>query len=562
LIVPLSLAPLLTGAGDPPPRPAAVVAVPGDTQDLVYFHESRPYLIRLHLQEQGRPYQAAWSNYIDNLFTFLDWDGDGALNKEELEHAPNAQQLIQELLGGEALESGPAPPFADVDVDPKDGKVTRAELKRYYLRHGAGPLHVELGQRQGKRDSLTDALFKHLNTNQDGKLSKAELTAAAATLGKLDSNDDEMISLSELAPRFWEGGSFLFRHLPEPQALADAAPFLLLSPGESAEPLVQQLLKRYDRDKNGKLSRAEIGLGKTEFDRLDTNHDGELDARELANWARQPPDLELVLELGDNSRESWSIIASADARARPFPPVLTRTYDAAIIQLPDTRIELLRGGRERFAGAVRRQSYAQSFRAADRIGNGFLEARQIYQPPFDFVALLRLADRNGDGKLSMQELEDYLAMQAKSGDAFTVLTIADRGRSLFEFLDADRDGRLSLRELHTAWKRLAPWDRNGDGCISRDEVPRQFLLTLSRGHPIFSERAVSVPGYSPVPLTPRPARGPLWFRKMDRNGDGDVSSREFLGTAEQFKRIDTDGDGLISVEEAERADKKLRKRSK
>ncbi len=55
-------------------------------------------------------------------------------------------------------------------------------------------------------------------------------------------------------------------------------------------------------------------------------------------------------------------------------------------------------------------------------------------------------------------------------------------------------------------------------------------------------------------------RGPLWFRKMDRNGDGDVSATEFLGTREQFRRIDTDGDGLIDATEAERADKGSRKR--
>ena len=45
---------------------------------------------------------------------------------------------------------------------------------------------------------------------------------------------------------------------------------------------------------------------------------------------------------------------------------------------------------------------------------------------------------------------------------------------------------------------------------------------------------------------------------MDRNGDGDVSRREFIGTDEQFKAIDTDGDGLISVEEAEAFDKKMK----
>jgi hypothetical protein len=40
---------------------------------------------------------------------------------------------------------------------------------------------------------------------------------------------------------------------------------------------------------------------------------------------------------------------------------------------------------------------------------------------------------------------------------------------------------------------------------------------------------------------------------MDRNGDGEVSPREFLGTPEDFRKIDTNGDGLIDAEEAERA---------
>jgi Ca2+-binding EF-hand superfamily protein len=55
-----------------------------------------------------------------------------------------------------------------------------------------------------------------------------------------------------------------------------------------------------------------------------------------------------------------------------------------------------------------------------------------------------------------------------------------------------------------------------------------------------------------------PQKGPMWFRKMDRNGDGDVSRSEFIGTREAFDRIDTDHDGLISLEEAEAYDKKMR----
>jgi hypothetical protein len=57
-----------------------------------------------------------------------------------------------------------------------------------------------------------------------------------------------------------------------------------------------------------------------------------------------------------------------------------------------------------------------------------------------------------------------------------------------------------------------------------------------------------------------PAAGPDWFRKMDRNRDGDVSRAEFLGSDELFRRIDTDGDGLISAAEASRYDALHRKR--
>jgi Ca2+-binding EF-hand superfamily protein len=143
--------------------------------------------------------------------------------------------------------------------------------------------------------------------------------------------------------------------------------------------------------------------------------------------------------------------------------------------------------------------------------------------------------------------------------AFTLLTLADRGRPLFELLDADHDGRLSPRELQTAWTRLAAWDRDGDGLVSRSEVPRQFQLTLSHGQQAAVEQAGPPPGYGPA-LRPRyPAQGPLWFQKMDLNHDGDVSRREFLGTDEEFRRLDADGDGFITLEEAEQADARLRK---
>src|SRR5262249_51357840 len=110
--------------------------------------------------------------------------------------------------------------------------------------------------------------------------------------------------------------------------------------------------------------------------------------------------------------------------------------------------------------------------------------------------------------------------------------------------------------LKTAWARLKHLDLDGDGCISPGELVRQFQVQVERGSQTGLRGFVALPaGFNPTPpIRPAgyPAGTPLWFKKMDRHVDGDVSFREFLGTREEFNRIDTDGDGLISPEEAMR----------
>jgi hypothetical protein len=101
------------------------------------------------------------------------------------------------------------------------------------------------------------------------------------------------------------------------------------------------------------------------------------------------------------------------------------------------------------------------------------------------------------------------------------------------------------------------WDADHDGRVSADEVPYHFQVTIARGGlaVLVGEGAGTAPSGAIAALRGRePTAGPDWFRKMDRNHDGDISRREFLGPREQFERLDRDNDGLIDPTEASAAE--------
>ncbi|HTU22662.1 MAG TPA: EF-hand domain-containing protein [Gemmataceae bacterium] len=534
-------------------QPASLPAVPGDAQDVVLFLDTRPYLIRLHLQINGRSFRADWNETVNHLFRYLDSDGDGCLSKKEAALAPSKTQWVQ-LMTGTVVEPDAAPDFDELAGKAKATTIRREQFLRYYRRSGAGALQVEWGWRPPSQDRLTEALFQYLDKDKDGNLSRAEVLAAETALNRLDVNGDEIVQANELSP----GGAyplFSFRSTSDEQPAPNNFPFTILQPDSTGAALARELLNRYDRNKDRTLSREELAVEKAAFDRLDSSRDGRLDAAELAHWRSLSPDLELIVPLENGGRKDILILPPAENRSNRLTAVLPPSRDGAVrLSLAEKHVEVVRENR----GATMRRDMLKQFETLTG-KDGMLSEKQIYQPPFTFVALLRLADRNGDNRLSHKELADYLAMQGKFLFRTSYLTVLDRGASLFELFDLDHDGRLSPRELRSAWKRLSVWDRDKSGRITRRQVPRQLQLVLSYGQSRAS-LPVRGPGFAEVPMLRDRSRGPLWFRKMDRNADGDVSQSEFLGTREQFRRIDADGDGLIDATEAERADAESRKK--
>jgi Ca2+-binding EF-hand superfamily protein len=559
--------------------PATKAAAPDarDAQNVVFFSEARPVLIRLRIRVDGKPFRAAWDAYMDALFRHLDADGDGYLNKEEAARAPSPQALIVWRLT--------QPSLADMDTN-RDGKVSRAELADYYRRNGAAPFQLlqSRGGGQPSAEALNERLFGLLDTNKDGKLSRAELARGPEVLAKLDADDDEMLTIPELMGNVPSGDddTALLIALLEVRTTTlseDDGPFHAVRSDRPNAFLARRLLERYGGKGARRLSAKELGLDKATFDRLDADGDGHLDAEELARFARRAPDLELAVHLGKR-RPGEAPVELLPTRGRPSPlaPHLSKGKGGApVLDLNNTTVELnVRQAPTFGALADVRQQYAAAlqvaFKAADKDGNGYLDEAEARQS-LTFRDLFKAMGRDGDGKLYLKEVLAYVDQThrlsaAVRGSAVT-LHVSDLGKGLFDLLDADKDGRLSVRELRQLPKLIDKLDRDGDGLLSRRELPRHYHASFELGPDNFSAAAYSIAllpdqavvaevGGSPPPPRPQRTEGPLWFRKMDRNRDGDVSRREFLGSDEQFRQIDTDGDGLISLAEALAFDKKVR----
>ena len=80
------------------------------------------------------------------------------------------------------LSTGGPPPFDELDLN-HDGKVSFEEFVQYYRHTDAGPMQMLAQNGQGMTaNTLTDILFKALDPDKDGRLSKEKLLAAEKLL--------------------------------------------------------------------------------------------------------------------------------------------------------------------------------------------------------------------------------------------------------------------------------------------------------------------------------------------------------------------------------------------
>ena len=544
-----------------PTVPATPSLSAQDAYHLVYFRANGPAVIRLHIRRDDSSVHERWNRFLIRLFEHLDTDGNGLLSSEELAMAPPAPFLVSALFGSAQPVLAPdARPVPEMAMTLVGGKVTREGLANYYRMSGVEPFRSSYQDQSSRTEAVTEALFKHLDLNHDGKLSKEELLAATSSLSRLDLNDDEMIAVDEILPtRDAMLPDGVLMQPPKMQSLSDSTPFFLMAPSESRARFITALLGHYDKDATETLSPSQVGLDKDLFDKLDVNHDGKLDRRELAKFLDHAPvDLEVVLQTLDNSSGSDTIQVLKPANLAGTQPV-NRPLRCP---LGDVLVTFQAGSTLSGDLKPQRLLLEKQFKSLDKKNQGFV-TKEMAEGSNLLATIFPFADRDRDGKLTAKELAAFVDLLDKGMGSSLTLTIMDRGRGLFDLLDPAHFGQLRQYDLLRAWDRLAVFDTNRDDCITKEEVPRQFdiVLRYSAGlsDPLPALKDLPrPPGSGSNPVKETSSNVPLWFRKMDRNGDGYVSLREFLGSKEDFRKIDTDGDGLISPEEARQAQEKLK----
>ncbi len=546
------------GAPPAPPTAAAFAALGDDaSQDLVILGETRPIVIRLRVMIGDRSFRSAWAEATHALHAQLDRDGDGRLTVEEAD--AGALALLVAPPGATPAARAQAP----VDVNPKDGVISFEELAEA-LRAASGPFRIRVDGLPVRR---TDALFDHLDRDKDGQLTRPELSAIVGSLRRLDRDDNELIGVDEVASAGIPAVAAPMAGRPARDVALP--PVVGMVAGESPLRLVRLLLKKYDTGSSrgpgkldSRLSPEEFAIPVGAFAAADSDGDGTLNAGELRGYlANAPRDAILDVALSpDASGRSWAGIRGADGG--PPEGLAVRQLAQGVVEIDVGTIRLdihVEDGAT--AAESARKAFRARFEAADANQDGYLEESETTQDdgrPSPLAGLFRALDRDGDGKVHPRDLDDLVARQAVAARGRLTLTASDEGRALFGMLDLDRDRQLGAREVLDTFARVSAIDRDRDGRISPEEIPHHIQLILARGDlsallapTAGTPAAAAVASVAPAPA--RPAAGPAWFRRMDRNRDGDVSPREFLGARAQFDRLDLDRDGLLGPDEAEAA---------
>lgn len=520
-----------------------------DQARTVFMGSGGPVIAELRLAVSGKPYRQWIGAFLAKL---LDGDGSGTLTKQELMLIPQRFRL---LLGpGDLTELSPA-----MIADPSSTGSDTVSLLEFqgWIRKRLPQSFSVIAQPQPGDDAVR--LTSLLDTTLDGTVSSEELQNAAYTLRFRDLDNDETLSLAELLP-YRDPLSQRADITPEVANL----PFFNLTDEASCATAAERIIRRYGTDGQLPTDRLRIPpetgasklpdiIGQTELQHL---------------LSTIPVHLTLEFKLSDKANLSSLSVQISDTAAS-FCQLESSEPGRSVAVIDGSQLEFRARGGGANDRMITRGLLGQEFSRADGDRSQSLneeEYRQLAASVLqagvtaDFAEL----DADDDLQLTRTELLGYVERAQAAVASQIEVSLEQQGTTLFSRLDTDGDRRLTRRELRRASEVFTQLDVDQDQTISEQDLQTRYVLSIGLGRSemrrqdgMTSMQTMMTANDAILPSAAS-LNGPVWFQRMDRNRDGDVSLREFLGSAEIFQRLDTDLDGLISAEEAEAASNQSR----
>jgi Ca2+-binding EF-hand superfamily protein len=512
------------------PRPAAAQAPTFDRENVVLMLDNGPVHLRLNLAIGGISLTESRQNYVAQLMAALDTDRDGKLSRDEAARSPILR--TKERKG----------PFFE-NLRAQSTLTTRDVAQKIDAIGG-----VSVAYRDFPAASANDVeVFKLLDTDGNGLLDSREMTAAADLILAKDEDGDQCVSFQEFFPPAPPPDPLQVAALPVPTTIPEVATVsTLMRDAEKAETQAR-ILRKYNRRLARGLAAADLGWTSERLAKLDTDRNQLLDATELKGIVAATPDVEMAIDLRPVGSLGGTIDVTGGYGKRlddgSRPDYVKMSLAGAVITFSHRNLDPI-------ASSI--DSALRQFNLLDVDANGYLDRDEVAERIRFVRDLFDLMDADGDDKVFADEMKDYVRARAEPAASTCRVNVYDTGNGFFMALDSNADGRVSVREVRKAAASLAQLDRDGQPGIRQEEPVRHFHIEFVRG-----SYALFGPSEQLLAQTPafqqRTPTGPIWFQRMDRNNDGDLTWNEFLGPRNVFHLLDADHDGLLDPNEAAKA---------
>jgi len=491
-------------------------------------------------------------------FDYWDSDKDGTLTIEELKEA--AEKDGQQYLSTDDINAI----FAVGDID-LDGKIDFGEFESMMTPSVSDIVTKFRCANRTVKD--VKKAFKKYDINNDGKIDKNELTKALTNY-KFNFSDQEVEVIFSAADSNSDGEicyeEFMNLMCPDAGAILGKFRKKYTSLNE-----VKAAFKKFDKNRDGSLNKSEVSrlmhstghsYTETEMDAImnlgDLNGDGELNLEEFVTM--MSPNASATLEkirqkfnsIDEVKKKFKKIDSDSDGLLSKDELLVSpeSKFDEeeiqAIFELGDSNGDNVIDIQE-FIAVL----FPSAGEAIEKIQNSCSDIQQIKE-------IFRQIDLDNDGyitkeemrdsskRFSDQEVESFFALGDINEDGIIDLDefIGVLNPSASSVINKLRSKYKNMNEVKTVFSQI---DRNSDGLISKDEILQENIFNMQEVNSLFELSDSNKDGEIDVEefigaIYPVVAKAILKLTKDIKN----VEEARWL-----FRKLDKDGDGLISQEE-------------